>query len=57
VTERVAEFLNPSIEAGCSAFKVIPCACDDESAITAVGKLRTLLTAGPRAAPRSQKVL
>jgi len=42
----VAEFLSPYIEAGCSAFNVIPCAGDDESAIAAVGELRTLLTAG-----------
>jgi len=41
----VAEFLSPYIEAGCSAFNVIPCAGDDESAIAAVGELRTLLTA------------
>jgi alkanesulfonate monooxygenase SsuD/methylene tetrahydromethanopterin reductase-like flavin-dependent oxidoreductase (luciferase family) len=43
--EHVAEFLNAYIEAGCSAFNVIPCADDDESAIAAVGELRTLLTA------------
>ena len=42
--EHVAEFLAPYIEAGCSAFNVIPCAGDDESAIAAVGELRTLLT-------------
>ena len=41
----VAEFLSPYIEAGCSAFNVIPCAGDDESAIAAVGELRALLTA------------
>lgn len=41
----VAEFLSPYIEAGCSAFNVIPCADDDQSAIAAVGELRTLLTA------------
>jgi alkanesulfonate monooxygenase SsuD/methylene tetrahydromethanopterin reductase-like flavin-dependent oxidoreductase (luciferase family) len=41
----VAEFLRPYIEAGCSAFNVIPCAGDDESAIAAVGELRGLLTA------------
>jgi alkanesulfonate monooxygenase SsuD/methylene tetrahydromethanopterin reductase-like flavin-dependent oxidoreductase (luciferase family) len=39
----VAEFLSPYIEAGCSAFNVIPCAADDESAIAAVGALRELL--------------
>jgi len=41
----VAEFLLPYIEAGCSAFNVIPCAGDDETAIAAVGELRALLTA------------
>jgi alkanesulfonate monooxygenase SsuD/methylene tetrahydromethanopterin reductase-like flavin-dependent oxidoreductase (luciferase family) len=44
----VAEFLSPYVEAGCSAFNVIPCAGDDESAIAAVGELRTLLTASPK---------
>jgi alkanesulfonate monooxygenase SsuD/methylene tetrahydromethanopterin reductase-like flavin-dependent oxidoreductase (luciferase family) len=43
--EHVAEFLSPYIEAGCSAFNVISCADDDQSAIAAVGELRTLLTA------------
>jgi alkanesulfonate monooxygenase SsuD/methylene tetrahydromethanopterin reductase-like flavin-dependent oxidoreductase (luciferase family) len=43
--EDVAEFLHPYIEAGCSAFNVIPCAADDETAIAAVGELRTLLAA------------
>jgi alkanesulfonate monooxygenase SsuD/methylene tetrahydromethanopterin reductase-like flavin-dependent oxidoreductase (luciferase family) len=43
--EDVAEFLSPYVEAGCSAFNVIPCADDDESAIAAVGEVRTLLTA------------
>jgi alkanesulfonate monooxygenase SsuD/methylene tetrahydromethanopterin reductase-like flavin-dependent oxidoreductase (luciferase family) len=43
--EDVAEFLHPYIEAGCSAFNVIPCAGDDETAIAAVGELRALLTA------------
>ena len=28
--EHVAEFLSPYIEAGCSAFNVIPCADDDD---------------------------
>jgi alkanesulfonate monooxygenase SsuD/methylene tetrahydromethanopterin reductase-like flavin-dependent oxidoreductase (luciferase family) len=42
--EEVAEFLSPYIEAGCSAFNVIPCAGDDEAAIAAVGELRGLLT-------------
>jgi alkanesulfonate monooxygenase SsuD/methylene tetrahydromethanopterin reductase-like flavin-dependent oxidoreductase (luciferase family) len=41
----VAEFLHPYIEAGCAAFNVIPCADDDESAIAAVGELRSLLMA------------
>jgi alkanesulfonate monooxygenase SsuD/methylene tetrahydromethanopterin reductase-like flavin-dependent oxidoreductase (luciferase family) len=44
----VAEFLSPYIEAGCSAFNVIPCGGGDESAIAAVGELRTLLTASPK---------
>ena len=42
--EHVAEFLAPYVEAGCSTFNVIPCAVDDESAIGAVGEVRTLLT-------------
>jgi len=33
-----------SVKAGCSAFNVIPCASDDEMAVTAVGELRRLLT-------------
>jgi len=41
--EDVAEFLAPYIDAGCSAFNVIPCAADDETAIAAVGELRSLL--------------
>jgi alkanesulfonate monooxygenase SsuD/methylene tetrahydromethanopterin reductase-like flavin-dependent oxidoreductase (luciferase family) len=44
--EQVAEFLSPYVEAGCSAFNVIPCARDHESAIAAVAELRTLLTQG-----------
>jgi alkanesulfonate monooxygenase SsuD/methylene tetrahydromethanopterin reductase-like flavin-dependent oxidoreductase (luciferase family) len=40
----VAEFLSPYIEAGCSAFNVIPCAGDSEMAIAAVGEIRKLLT-------------
>ena len=43
--EQVAEFLIPYIEAGCSAFNVIPCAEDTEQAIAAVGELRRLLAA------------
>jgi alkanesulfonate monooxygenase SsuD/methylene tetrahydromethanopterin reductase-like flavin-dependent oxidoreductase (luciferase family) len=42
--EDVAAFLSPYIEAGCSAFNVIPCAGDAETAIAAVGELRHLLT-------------
>lgn len=45
--EHIAEFLSPYIDAGCSAFNVIPCAEDDQSAIAGVGELRTLL-AGSR---------
>lgn len=41
--EHVAEFLIPYIEAGCSAFNVIPCAADVESGVVAVGELRRLL--------------
>ena len=41
--EQVAEFLAPYVEAGCSTFNVIPCAVDDQSALAAVGELRTLL--------------
>jgi alkanesulfonate monooxygenase SsuD/methylene tetrahydromethanopterin reductase-like flavin-dependent oxidoreductase (luciferase family) len=43
--EDVAAFLHPYVEAGCSAFNVIPCAGDDETAIAAVGELRALLAA------------
>jgi alkanesulfonate monooxygenase SsuD/methylene tetrahydromethanopterin reductase-like flavin-dependent oxidoreductase (luciferase family) len=45
--EEVAEFLRPYIEAGCSAFNVIPCAGDDETAVAAVGELRRLLSDEP----------
>jgi alkanesulfonate monooxygenase SsuD/methylene tetrahydromethanopterin reductase-like flavin-dependent oxidoreductase (luciferase family) len=45
---QVAEFLSPYIDAGCSAFNVISCAGDDDSAIAAVGELRALLTASSR---------
>jgi alkanesulfonate monooxygenase SsuD/methylene tetrahydromethanopterin reductase-like flavin-dependent oxidoreductase (luciferase family) len=41
--EDVAEFLLPYIEAGCSTFNVIPCAEDQETAVSAVGELRQLL--------------
>jgi alkanesulfonate monooxygenase SsuD/methylene tetrahydromethanopterin reductase-like flavin-dependent oxidoreductase (luciferase family) len=43
--EDVAAFLHPYIEAGCSTFNIIPCAADDETAISAVGEVRTLLAA------------
>jgi alkanesulfonate monooxygenase SsuD/methylene tetrahydromethanopterin reductase-like flavin-dependent oxidoreductase (luciferase family) len=43
--EDVAEFLRPYVEAGCSAFNVIPCADDTETAIAAVGEVRNLLSA------------
>ena len=46
--EHVAEFLSPYVEAGCSAFNVIPCADDVASAIAAVGELRALLTASAK---------
>jgi alkanesulfonate monooxygenase SsuD/methylene tetrahydromethanopterin reductase-like flavin-dependent oxidoreductase (luciferase family) len=39
----VAEFIRPYIEAGCSAFNVVPCAKDAETAIAAIGELRRLL--------------
>jgi alkanesulfonate monooxygenase SsuD/methylene tetrahydromethanopterin reductase-like flavin-dependent oxidoreductase (luciferase family) len=45
--EDVAEFLRPYLAAGCSAINVIPCADDDEQAITAVGELRALLAPSP----------
>ena len=40
---QVAEFLHPYVEAGCSTFNLIPCAANAESAIAAVGEVRTLL--------------
>jgi alkanesulfonate monooxygenase SsuD/methylene tetrahydromethanopterin reductase-like flavin-dependent oxidoreductase (luciferase family) len=43
--EDVAAFLLPYVEAGCSAFNVIPCADDDDRAIAAVGEVRSLLAA------------
>ena len=45
--EQVAEFLRPYIAAGCSAFNVIPCASDDETAVAAVGQLRRQLSHKP----------
>jgi alkanesulfonate monooxygenase SsuD/methylene tetrahydromethanopterin reductase-like flavin-dependent oxidoreductase (luciferase family) len=41
--EEVAEFLRPYVEAGCSAFNVIPCGDDVETAVAAVGEVRRLL--------------
>lgn len=41
----VAAFLRPYVEAGCSAFNLIPCAGDGEDAIAAAGEVRRLLTA------------
>jgi alkanesulfonate monooxygenase SsuD/methylene tetrahydromethanopterin reductase-like flavin-dependent oxidoreductase (luciferase family) len=41
--EDVADFLHPYIEAGCSAFNVIPCAGDQETAVSAVAEVRKLL--------------
>jgi L-alanine-DL-glutamate epimerase-like enolase superfamily enzyme len=43
----VAEFVRRYVEAGCSAFNVIPCAEDAETAIAAVGELRRLLSPTP----------
>jgi alkanesulfonate monooxygenase SsuD/methylene tetrahydromethanopterin reductase-like flavin-dependent oxidoreductase (luciferase family) len=45
--EQVAEFLSPYVDAGCSAFNVIPCASDAHRAIDAVGEVRRLLTELP----------
>jgi alkanesulfonate monooxygenase SsuD/methylene tetrahydromethanopterin reductase-like flavin-dependent oxidoreductase (luciferase family) len=42
--QQVADFLFPYVEAGCSAFNVIPCTGDEEDAVAAVGELRELLT-------------
>jgi len=42
--EEVADFLYPYIEAGCSAFNVIPCAGDHETGVAAVAEVRRLLT-------------
>ena len=41
--EEVADFLRPYVEAGCSAFNVIPCAGDYETAVSAVAEVRRLL--------------
>jgi alkanesulfonate monooxygenase SsuD/methylene tetrahydromethanopterin reductase-like flavin-dependent oxidoreductase (luciferase family) len=41
----VAEFLYPYAKAGCSAFNVIPCASDHETAVAGVAELRRLLRA------------
>jgi alkanesulfonate monooxygenase SsuD/methylene tetrahydromethanopterin reductase-like flavin-dependent oxidoreductase (luciferase family) len=42
--EDVAEFLSPYIDAGCSAFNVIPCARDEETAVAAVADVRGMLS-------------
>jgi hypothetical protein len=42
--EQVAEFLSPYIDAGCSAFNVIPCASNAGNAIDALGEVRRLLS-------------
>ena len=51
--EHVAEFLGPYIGAGCAAFNVIPCAEDQETAVSAVGELRQLLNRSAAAAGAS----
>jgi alkanesulfonate monooxygenase SsuD/methylene tetrahydromethanopterin reductase-like flavin-dependent oxidoreductase (luciferase family) len=43
--EEVAAFLSPYVDAGCSAFNLIPCAEDDAGAIAAVAEVRALLAA------------
>jgi alkanesulfonate monooxygenase SsuD/methylene tetrahydromethanopterin reductase-like flavin-dependent oxidoreductase (luciferase family) len=48
--EQVAEFLHAYVEAGCSAFNIIPCADDDEVAIAAVAEVRSLLAGALSAA-------
>jgi alkanesulfonate monooxygenase SsuD/methylene tetrahydromethanopterin reductase-like flavin-dependent oxidoreductase (luciferase family) len=47
--EQVAEFLQTYVEAGCSVFNVIPCAADQETAVSAVSELRQLLIGAPPA--------
>jgi alkanesulfonate monooxygenase SsuD/methylene tetrahydromethanopterin reductase-like flavin-dependent oxidoreductase (luciferase family) len=42
--EQVAEFLRPYVDAGCSAFNIIPCANDVAAGVAAVGEVRTLLS-------------
>jgi alkanesulfonate monooxygenase SsuD/methylene tetrahydromethanopterin reductase-like flavin-dependent oxidoreductase (luciferase family) len=42
--EEVAAFLRPYVEAGCTAFNVIPCADDPENAVSGVAEVRRLLT-------------
>ena len=42
--EDVAAFLQPYVEASCTAVNVIPCAADDDQAVAAVGELRALLS-------------
>jgi alkanesulfonate monooxygenase SsuD/methylene tetrahydromethanopterin reductase-like flavin-dependent oxidoreductase (luciferase family) len=46
--QQVAEFLSPYVDAGCSAFNVIPCASDGRSAIDALGEVRRLLSGRSR---------
>jgi alkanesulfonate monooxygenase SsuD/methylene tetrahydromethanopterin reductase-like flavin-dependent oxidoreductase (luciferase family) len=41
--EAVAEFLSPYVEAGCSAFNLIPCASDHQTAVAGVAEVRRLL--------------
>lgn len=40
----VAEFLHPYVEAGASAFNIIPCTDDHEAAVSGVAEVRRLLT-------------
>ena len=49
--EEVADFLRPYVDAGCSAFNVIPCAADADTALAAAGELRRLLTDATIATP------
>jgi alkanesulfonate monooxygenase SsuD/methylene tetrahydromethanopterin reductase-like flavin-dependent oxidoreductase (luciferase family) len=50
----VAAFLSPYVDAGCTAFNLIPCASDSESAIAAVGEVRALLNPAVRASAAAQ---
>jgi alkanesulfonate monooxygenase SsuD/methylene tetrahydromethanopterin reductase-like flavin-dependent oxidoreductase (luciferase family) len=49
--DQVAEFLQPYVDAGCSAFNLIPCARDVEAGIAAVSEVRTLLGSSHRDTP------